>query len=211
MQFNETGQLSVTRARVTDNKDPNKQGRVKVIYPSFSGDSGQLPSEWARLCHSFASKGSGSWFVPEIGDEVLVAFDGPSLDHPIILGSLYGASNNPPSTGKSGDFNSDGKNNLRFIRSKSGNFLAFDDSPGKEGIHISDKEGAQLKLEKGKVALGTQAGELFELIEQLLDVISQNAPTMVSTSVGPGVLNPSILSKVNEVKSKIGQMKGKLG
>jgi len=210
MKFQQAAKSVYVRALVTDNKDPDKLARVKVIYPHFSGDAAQLPSEWARVCQPYASKGNGVWFLPEVGDEVLVVFQGENLEHPIVLGTFYSSKNSPPKSGRSGDLNDDGKNNLKFLKSKAGNLLVFDDSPGKEGVALKDSEGAQLKFEKGKIALGNKSAELFDLLDQLLDCLNQNASQFVSTAVGPGTLNPTILQKITETKEKIGQMKGKL-
>ena len=210
MVFGSQNPLMVTRALVAANIDPEKQGRIQVTYPFFAGASGQTPSSWARVCMPYASKEHGGWFVPEVGDEVLVVFESSNIDNPIVVGTLYGPKNGPPSSGLSGDFNEDGKNNLRFIKTKSGNCLSFDDSPGKESIQMKDKGGATVKLEKGKIAIGNQVGELFDLMVQLLDSISNNAPTFVSTAVGPGLLNPALVAKVIEVKTKLSQMKGSI-
>jgi uncharacterized protein involved in type VI secretion and phage assembly len=210
MNFHDRPTRIVSRAKVVDNKDPDKLGRVKVTYPDSGGDSTDLPSQWARLCRSYSSGQHGEWSLPEIGDEVLVLFEGPDVNHPIVVGSLYGITNKPPASGKPGDHNADGNNSLRFIKTKSGNLLAFSDAAGEEGIQVKDKAGAQLNLKKGKVALGTASAELFDLLEKLLDTIAQNEAIMVSTAVGPGKLNAAILQKVNDTKSKIAEMKGTL-
>ncbi len=210
MKFHEAAKSVYSRALVTDNKDPDKLGRVKVVYPHFSGDAAQLPSEWARVCQPYASKGNGSWFLPDVGDEVLVLFQGENLEHPIVMGTFYSSKNQPPTSGRPGDLNDDGKNSIKFFRSRAGNLLVFDDTSGKEGITVKDSQGAELRLEKGKIALGNKSGELFDLLEQLLDCLNQNAPQFVSTAVGPGSLNPAVQQKINDTKEKLSQMKGKL-
>lgn len=210
--------MTVSRALITANKDPEKLGRVQVRYPFYSGTSANMSSNWARVCQPYASNENGTWWLPEVGDEVLVAFESNNVDHPIVVGCLYGPKNKPPKSGLSGDLNDDGKNNLKFIKTRAGNFLAFDDSPGSTGTEIMGKKkmitrddgGAMVKLEGGKIAIGNSYGELLDMFEQLLGAIQNAAPTMVATAVGPGILNPSVVMKVTELKMKLSQMKGKL-
>lgn len=209
---------TIARALVTANKDPEQLGRVQVRYPFYSGDSAQMSTQWARVCQPYASSENGVWWIPDVGDEVVVAFESSNVDHPIVVGSIYGPKNKPPASGGSGDFNSDGKNNAKFIKSRAGNLLAFDDSASKPGVELMGKKkllarddmGAKLNLENGKIALGNSAGELLDLFEQLLDSLQTAAPTMVATAVGPGILNPSVVAKVTELKIKLKMMKGSL-
>jgi len=135
----------LARAVVRAADDPDKQGRVKVEYPWYNGASGQMPSEWARLCLPYASKENGMWMIPEAGDEVIVFFENGNIDSPIVMGSLYSSRNPPPASGKSGDHNSDGKNDLRFIKTKSGHLLCFDDS-GEGGITLQDRDARKLEI-----------------------------------------------------------------
>jgi hypothetical protein len=68
--------------------------------------------------------------------------------------------------------------------------------------------GAKLKLANGKVGLGGPTAELLDLLDQQLDAIINNAPTFVSTSVGPGVLNPAVVSLLTQIKTLLGTIKG---
>ena len=197
-----------TRALVTANQDPDKLGRIQVKLPAQNPSSREVPTEWARVCSPYASKDSGLWMLPEVGDEVMVVFEGGRVSEPIIIGSLHGPKNQPPKSDKSGDLNSDGQNQLRFLKTKGGNLLAFDDA--KNAIHLKESSGAQLKVEKGTVALGTSSIELLDELVNLLGALVNNAPTFVLTAMGPGTLNPALVAKVTEVKTKLSQIKGKL-
>ena len=77
----------------------------------------------------------------------------------------------------------------------------------KGGVGL-DGGGAKLKLSGGKVGLGGPAAELLDLIDQQLDAIINNAPTFVSTAVGPGVLNPAVVATLTQVKTLLGLIKG---
>ncbi len=103
-------------AKVTDNKDPKKLGRVRVKF-----DWGSQPSPWLRIVWPHAGKDRGFYFVPEIGDEVMVAFEMGHEAFPYVLGSLYNGKN--AQTGKYDD-----KDKLKVIRTISGNEILFDDN-----------------------------------------------------------------------------------
>ena len=61
----------VAEGLVEDNADPEREGRIKVCFPWFSGE---MVSEWCRVLQFYAGPGYGAYFVPEVGDEVLVGF-----------------------------------------------------------------------------------------------------------------------------------------
>ena len=72
----------VVSALVTDNLDPDEAGRVKLKFPFASDD---YESGWARTAHVGAGPKRGMVYLPEIGDEVLVAFDHGFFDRPVVL------------------------------------------------------------------------------------------------------------------------------
>jgi len=115
---------------VTNNKDTEKLGRVKVKIPRLSGED---ESNWARVTSFMAGKERGAFFLPEVDDEVLVAFEYGDINMPYVIGSLWNGKDVPPEN------NSDGKNNIRVIRSRSGHVITLDDSDGSEQIKIMDK------------------------------------------------------------------------
>jgi phage protein D/phage baseplate assembly protein gpV len=77
--------MGVVNALVTDNRDETQQGRVKLTFPWFDDD---YTTDWVRTVQFGGNKGGGV-ISPEIGDEVLVAFDRGSMDHPYVIGGLY--------------------------------------------------------------------------------------------------------------------------
>lgn len=118
---------------VTNNKDPANLGRVRVKFPWFSDDD---ESEWARIATFMAGKNRGALFLPEMDDEVLVAFEHGDMRRPYIIGALWNGVDTPPK-----EFVNDGKNNLRLIRSRSGHLIKLDDTEGAEKIEVIDKSG----------------------------------------------------------------------
>jgi uncharacterized protein involved in type VI secretion and phage assembly len=117
---------------VTDNKDPDGLGRVKVRFPWLADDA---ESAWARVATLMAGNGRGSFYLPEVEDEVLVAFEHGDPRYPCVLGALWNGKAKPP------EANADGKNNKRLIRSRSGLTILFDDTSGAEKVQIADKDG----------------------------------------------------------------------
>src|SRR5262249_17854589 len=83
-------------AIVSDVSDPDGQGRLKVTLPWSSAPGGSRYEAWARLATLMGGKNRGSWFVPDVNDEVLVAFEGGEPRRPYILGGLWNGSDSPP-------------------------------------------------------------------------------------------------------------------
>lgn len=115
---------------VTNNNDPEDLGRIRVKFPWLSNED---ESDWARVASLMAGKERGIFFLPEIDDEVLVVFGHGDINMPYVIGSLWNGKDVPPET------NSDGKNNIRMIKSRSGHVIRIDDTDGKEKIEIVDK------------------------------------------------------------------------
>ena len=117
---------------VTNNQDPDGMGRVKVKFPWLSAED---ESNWARVAVPSAGNGRGFYFLPEVDDEVLVAFEHGDVRFPYVVGSLWNGKDKPPQA------NDDGKNNVRVIHSRSGHVVRLTDGDGKEKIEIIDMSG----------------------------------------------------------------------
>ncbi|MEM9258409.1 MAG: phage baseplate assembly protein V, partial [Bacteroidota bacterium] len=116
-------------AEVTDNKDPEELGRVKVQFP-WQKESGEM-TPWLRVAAAGAGGGHGAYFVPETGDQVLVGFSHNNPNRPVVLGSLYHGKVKPPNA-------ADPDNNSKIIRTRSGNQIKLSDEGGKESISIEN-------------------------------------------------------------------------
>jgi uncharacterized protein involved in type VI secretion and phage assembly len=117
---------------VTNNQDPEKMGRVKVKMHHL-GDTDE--SDWARVVTPMAGAGRGLYFLPDVGDEVLVAFERANPRLPVILGALWTGKELPPAT------NEDGHNDVRLIKSRSGHLIRLTDKEGGAKIEIIDSSG----------------------------------------------------------------------
>ena len=126
----------VVVAQVTNNDDPEKLGRVKLKFPWLS-DS--YESDWARMMQLSAGPDSGAVFMPEVNDEVLVAFEMGDVRRPIVVGGLYNGKDKP----RLGDGLFDnGKVKRRGIVSRKGHRFIFFDDPGKSGIALLTSDSA---------------------------------------------------------------------
>jgi phage baseplate assembly protein V len=117
---------------VTNNQDPENMHRVKVRFPWLSND---VESNWARVAAPMSGNDRGAYFLPEVDDEVLVAFEHGQIDHPFVIGCLWNGKDQAPES------NANGENNHRTIKSRSGHVLRFNDQSGGETIEIIDKTG----------------------------------------------------------------------
>ena len=118
---------------VSNNKDPMNLGRVRMKFPWLSDDH---ESGWARMTSLMAGSGRGAYFLPEVNDEVLVAFEHGDVRFPYVIGGMWNGQDSPPAN------NSDGQNNIRVIQSRSGHIIRLDDTDGGEKIEIIDKTGS---------------------------------------------------------------------
>lgn len=142
---NDTGSTvpSVVVGVVTDNSDTDKGlGRVKVKFPWLS-DSDQ--SWWARIASPMAGPQRGFYFLPEVGDEVLVAFEHGDVNYPYILGALWNGTDAPPK--KNSEVLEGSKVKERLIKTRAGHLISLDDTQGSEKISITSKSGHVLTLD----------------------------------------------------------------
>jgi phage baseplate assembly protein V len=172
-----SGQMpGLVEAIVTDNKDEKNLGRVKVKFPTLPEE---LQSTWARLVTPMAGKKRGWVTLPEVDDEVLVAFVHGDVSHAIVVGALFNGEDTPPYT------NDDGKNNLRVFQSRSGHRVTFDDTDGSERIELVTKgEKVRVVLDASAETLSVYADK--DIILEAGDTISlkcQNLKVKASTKV----------------------------
>jgi phage baseplate assembly protein V len=127
-------------------EDPEREGRVTLRFPWFDG--GRTESDWCRVAQLYAGNGYGSLFVPEAGDEVLVAFVHGDLREPIVLGGLYNGKDKPPGH-RAAD------QDRKMIRTKGGHQLTLDDTGSAQAIRVVTAGGPELILDdaSGNIAI----------------------------------------------------------
>ncbi len=132
---------------VDDLDDPLGWGRVKVKFPWRTDAADAV---WARIATLDAGPSEGTWFIPDVGQEVVVDFLDGDEGHPIVLGSLWNGQQGVPVT-----IDPD-KNDIRSIVTRSGHKLEFNDGSSKAvtietaGGHrvVLDDDGGKITLEE---------------------------------------------------------------
>jgi uncharacterized protein involved in type VI secretion and phage assembly len=142
---------------VTDNKDPDKLARVKVKIPVLTEGETTF---WCPMIQLGASKNRGWFFIPEVDDEVMLAYEHGDINRPIVLGAIWNGKDKPPDNNKSGD------NPRRVIKSREGSRVLFDDDLDK--IVIEDGKG------KGRITLDAKNNKI--IIEALEGDVAFQAP-----------------------------------
>jgi len=144
----------VAVATVTDNRDPDGQSRVRVRFP-WQPDA--QSSFWARLAVPMSGKDMGTYFLPEVGDEVLVAFERGDQEHSFIIGSLWNGKAGAPEN------NGDGNNDHRLIRSRSGHEVRFNDNESSPEVEVKLQDGKHLKLDRDGVVVEDEQGNVLKI------------------------------------------------
>jgi len=155
---------------VTNTKDPDGLGRVKVALPWLADG---FETDWARIASPMAGPARGFYVLPEVDDEVLVGFAHGRLDSAFVLGSLWNGKDKPP------EKNDDGKNDRRSFTSRSGHVIRLTDTKGEERIEILDKSG------KNSVVVDTKSNTVT--VSADADVVVRAAKGKLTLSGDGGV------------------------
>lgn len=137
----------VAIAIVIDNCDTTKLGRVQVRFP-------WLPEHepWARIASPMAGPNRGMYFIPQVDDEVLVAFNQGDINEPYVVGSLWNGLDEAPMDNPLSD-----PENIRRIRTPAGHELEFDDS--QQTLRIINSEEHEVSMESEKIVIKTAGNE----------------------------------------------------
>jgi uncharacterized protein involved in type VI secretion and phage assembly len=138
-------------ALVKDVKDPEGLGRVKVSLPWAPDGKGGAYEAWARLATVMAGKNRGTWFIPDVNDEVLVVFMAGDPRHPCVVGGLWNGRDTPHES-----MDGAGKNSIKSIRSRNGVKLTLDDTDGQEKMILETPGGQKVTLKDGPGAVEIQ-------------------------------------------------------
>jgi uncharacterized protein involved in type VI secretion and phage assembly len=165
---------------VSDVKDPESSGRVKVTLP-WSPDTGSERYEvWARVATLMGGRKRGSWFIPDEGDEVLVVFEGGNVRRPYVIGGLWNGSDAPPESMDGG-----GRNFKKVLKSRNGVTVTLDDTDGHETF-IAETPGGQkvtLRDGPGSVEIADSNGNSIKLETSGVTITAASALTINASSV----------------------------
>ncbi len=128
---------------VSNNNDPKKWGRVRVKFPTLTEEH---ESNWARVVSVGAGANRGFDCLPEINDEVLVAFEHGDIHRPYVIGGVWNGTDTPPAVVT--DSVVGGKVRLRTFKTRVGHQLQFveEDKGTKKGVYLNTIDGHNLRL-----------------------------------------------------------------
>jgi uncharacterized protein involved in type VI secretion and phage assembly len=189
---------------VTDLRDADGQGRIKVALPWTMGEGGARFEIWARLATLAAGHQRGSWFIPDKGDEVLVAFQGGDPALPIVIGSMWNGQDRPPVAMDAG-----GKNDIKTLRTRSGVTIEFNDMPGKSSLTLSTPGGGKVVIEDhpARVTINDQNGGVVRLDR---DGMRIEVSKKVSIACADVVVSASKIKLDSAVVEVTGKLKAEL-
>jgi uncharacterized protein involved in type VI secretion and phage assembly len=133
---------------VKDIKDPDGLGRVKVSLPWSPDDAGASYEAWARTSTLMAGKNRGTWFLPDVNDEVLVMFVAGDPRHPFVVGGSWNGQDTPHE-----QMDGSGQNYIKSIRSRNGVKITLDDHDGQEKLILETPGGQKITLKDGPGAV----------------------------------------------------------
>lgn len=165
----------VLNATVTDVQDPDGLGRVKVRFPVLSGS---YESWWARTLQPGAGAGRGTVLLPEVGDEVLVAFGQGSFEQPFVLGGLFNGVDKPDKPWDEHVGSTDGAVTRRAFGSRTGMLVEHLESPDKQQLNVSTNAGAQ------RLSLVQKPNAAVEIVTDGPVTITASKDVTVTTSGG---------------------------
>ena len=145
-------------AIITDNNDPAGLGRVQV---KFAWQEENTP--WIRMTNPHAGSGKGMYFIPEIGEEVLVAFEAGNAEKPFVLGTMYNG-NESSSYATSG-------NDIKIIQTRSGHIIKFTED---ESIIITDKSGNEIHFDTVGSNINVTAPQTINLQATDINIMASN-------------------------------------
>ena len=176
----------VCSAVVVDNVDPDNSGRVQVRLPPSIMPGQESLEAWARIATLMAGNHRGTWFIPDVNDEVLVAFEGGDVRRPYVIGALWSGTNPPPET-------MDADNTRKVVRSRGGVTVVLDDRGGEERFVVETPGGQKVVLKDGpgSVQITDSNGNSVKLEPSGVTV---NASAKCTINAGAVEINSSILT-----------------
>lgn len=176
----------VVQALVVENEGDD-EGQVKLKFPWFDDTT---VTDWVRVSQLYAGNGYGSVFVPEKGDEVLVAFVHGDMRYPIVLGGLYNGEDKPPTA------RTDGRDQ-KIIRTRHGHEVLLDDTESKAAVRITSAAGHVVELDDQSKAIKITAAEGGSVTVTAQGDITLKAPKVTvdspSIDLGGGATEPLVL------------------
>ena len=158
--------FGVVVATVRSNKsEATEKGRVQIEY---QGTGLQDNRAWAKVVSPIAGNKKGFFFLPEVNEDVLVAFRNGDTTDPYILGVLWNDKDEQP------EKNENGENNIKMIKSRSGHIIRIDDTQGEEKIEIIDK------TQNNKIIIDTKENKISLISDKDIEILAPNGKLIIS-------------------------------
>jgi uncharacterized protein involved in type VI secretion and phage assembly len=139
------------RAFVSDNADPEKMGRCKLIVPSVMGET---VSAWALPCMPYGGSANiGFIAVPPVGAQVVAEFMEGDISTPLWTGTFWRQASELPE-----EFGANEEPSAKVMRTESGHVLLFEDKEGEEKIMLRSSAEAVLEMDAGGSLSITDSG-----------------------------------------------------
>lgn len=169
------------RGFVTDNRDPQTRGRLKLRVPSVFGDQ---ETGWALPCLPFGGLANqGLFMIPEVNAQVWVEFEEGSRDHPIWSGVFWQQASDTPEEAALEE------PTTRIIRTPSGHVLQFDDLSGEEQFRLAHPAGTEMTIDpQGTVELEDAGGNKQTLNAESNEVILEDSNGNIMTMSSSGTV-----------------------
>lgn len=162
-------------ARVMENNDPDGLSRVKVQFP-WQKPLGET-TPWLRVMTPHGGADKGFHFIPEVGEEVVVNFEGGNAEKPFVIGAMYTGSAKPDSWQTA-------TNDIKAIRTRSGHLIELNDTKGSESIKITDRNSNTFHIDTVKNNIEVTANETMTFNCKNMNInVAQNMNTMVGNNI----------------------------
>ena len=143
--------------------DPDGQTRVQVEVPLLESTGGD--GIWARIATGYATKDAGIFFMPEVGDEVVLGFINNDPRFPLILGSLYSSQQSPPYT-------PDADNTKKAIVTKGQIKIILDDEKKDLRIETPGGHSVTLRDDQASITILDSSGNKISMTSSAVTVES---------------------------------------
>lgn len=170
--------FGVYPALVTDLVDPDDLGRVQLRFPWLGTGGDRDVRVWATLCTPYADKDQGLAILPEVGSQVVVAFEAGDLRRPYVVGAAWNGQAALP-------HRPDRSNNIRMLRTRSDSRLEFDDTAGAPKVSITTQAGNQVVLDEGsmEITIKHSSGCTIKLTTTSIDITANATVNVTAPSV----------------------------
>jgi len=170
------------RGIVTDNKDPQKRGRLKLLIPSVLADQ---DTDWALPCLPYGGAAQqGMFIIPQVDAQVWVEFEEGDIHRPIWVGTFWQQESDVPEDAAKEE------PTTRLFQTKSGHILQFDDEEGEEQFRLFHPADAEILIDKnGTISLTDTSGATVTLDADAGEILIEdaNGNSMLMSSSGTTV------------------------